>query len=138
MLSAEVAAAIEPAVEAAAGRFAQPTCGGRLLSDFADSEGRRLEDRLARMGVGREAYLRMVVFVDGRHTRGCQRRGVLAVSNPGGRLVAVCPAFLRAVHVDRRLSERIVIHETLHTLGLGENPPTTHEIDRHIIDRCGR
>jgi hypothetical protein len=29
------------------------------------------------------------------------------------------------------------IHEMLHTLGLGENPPTTSEITRRVEMRCG-
>jgi hypothetical protein len=30
-----------------------------------------------------------------------------------------------------------VIHETLHTLGLGENPPSSAEIDSAVARRCG-
>jgi hypothetical protein len=34
------------------------------------------------------------------------------------------------------LASRMVIHEMLHTLGLGENPPSTHEITSRIARRC--
>jgi hypothetical protein len=30
----------------------------------------------------------------------------------------------------------MVIHEMLHTLGLGENPPSTFEITARVRDRC--
>ena len=30
----------------------------------------------------------------------------------------------------------MVIHEMLHTLGLGENPPAPSEITRRVNDRC--
>jgi hypothetical protein len=136
-LSAEVAAVVEPAVAGATRRLAQPECG-RLLGDFQDREGRSLEERLAVLGVGREAYLGLLVFVDGRHSWACQRSDVLAVTNPGGRVVAVCPSFLRAVHQDRGLAEGTLIHEALHTLGLEENPPSSREINRHVFERCGR
>jgi hypothetical protein len=132
-----VAAAIEPAVSAATRRFSEPECG-RLLGDFADRQGRSLEERLAGLGLAPRAYLGLIVFVDGRHTRSCQRSNVAAVTNPGGRVVALCPVFLHLVHLDRRLAERIVIHETLHTLGLEENPPSSLEINRRIFERCGR
>jgi len=136
-LSDQAAAAIEPAVLGATRRFAEPECG-RVLTDFADREGRLLEDRLADLGVDREAYLGLVVFVDGRNHRACHRSAVLAVTNPGSRLVGICPAFYRTAHEDHRLAEGILIHETLHTLGLGENPPSSQEINQRIFQRCGR
>ena len=34
------------------------------------------------------------------------------------------------------LAEAMVIHEMLHTLGLGENPPTTFEITDRVLSRC--
>jgi hypothetical protein len=34
------------------------------------------------------------------------------------------------------LAEAMVIHEMLHTLGLGENPPTTFEITDRVMARC--
>jgi len=136
-LPADVAAAIEPAVVAAIRRFSEPECG-RLVDDFTDPQGRPLGARLADLGLERAPYLALVVFVDGRNTRSCQRRGVLAVANPGARIVALCPEFLRAVWLDRGLAEAIIIHETLHTLGLAENPPSSLEINHRVFQRCGR
>jgi hypothetical protein len=34
-------------------------------------------------------------------------------------------------------AEIAVIHEALHTLGLGENPPDSREITRRVAERCG-
>ena len=39
---------------------------------------------------------------------------------------------------NRQTAEIIVIHEFLHTLGLGENPPTSEAITAQIALRCGR
>jgi hypothetical protein len=130
-------ATVEPAVIGAIRRFSQPECG-RLLDDFTEPQGRPLEARPAALGLERGAYLALVVFVDGRNMRSCQKATVLAVASPGSRVVALCPAFLRAVRLDRGLAEAIVIHETLHTLGRAQNPPSSFEINNRIFRRCGR
>jgi hypothetical protein len=136
-LSNGVAVHVAPVVALAARRLGEPECGG-LLTEFTDERGRPLEQRLVEPGIAREAYLGYVVFVDGRNTRACQRSHVLAVTNPGGRVVALCPSFVRVVREDRGLAQAILIHEMLHTLGLGENPPSSCEINRRIFERCGR
>lgn len=33
-------------------------------------------------------------------------------------------------------AEAIVIHEMLHSLGLGENPPTSDYITSRVMERC--
>ena len=33
-------------------------------------------------------------------------------------------------------AQAIVIHEVLHTLGLGENPPSSTEITARVLARC--
>ena len=83
-------------------------------------------------------YLSLVVFVDGRNHGGCQRRGILAVTNPGSRVVGLCGSFYRTANEDPALAENIVIHEALHTLGLEENPPSSQEINKRVFERCGR
>jgi hypothetical protein len=136
-LAPDVAARVEPVVLAAAQRFAAPECS-QLLDDFADARGRLLRERLSVLAADPEAYVGLVVFVDGRNYRACQRSAVIAVTNPGTRIVGLCPAFYRAVRNDRGLAEGIVIHETLHTLGLEENPPSSREINERVFQRCGR
>jgi hypothetical protein len=37
---------------------------------------------------------------------------------------------------DPGLSASLIIHESLHTLGLGENPPSSSEITQHVERRC--
>jgi hypothetical protein len=136
-LPSDEAVRLEPAFASAAQRLTEPGCG-RLLEDFADARGRSLESRIDELGLDRASYPSLVVFVDGRNAQACQRGNVLAVTNPGGRVVAVCPAFFRTLREDRRLAEDILIHEMLHTLGLGENPPSSLEINRRVFERCGR
>jgi len=38
---------------------------------------------------------------------------------------------------DPGFATNVVIHEMLHALGLGENPPTSEEITRQVVKRCG-
>ena len=55
---------------------------------------------------------------------------------PGSKVVYVCPEQFRKVSRQPRKAQATVIHELLHTLGLGENPPSSREITRRVIERC--
>src|SRR5262245_33134077 len=111
----------------------------QVLTDFTDAAGRRLDDRLAGMGQEMPAYLGSVFFVDGSATRPCADRQVLAWTTPGSRAVSVCPdqftEFQRGRIGD---AANLLIHETLHTLGLREGPPDAREITARVQSRCGR
>ena len=69
------------------------------------------------------------------HGRPCQRGDLLvAYTSPGQRVVYVCGS--KFVHplfrLDQRLAELLIIHELLHSLGLGENPPTPGQITKQV------
>jgi hypothetical protein len=52
--------------------------------------------------------------------------------------VFVCsPHLWQAYKINPARIEAFVIHEMMHTLGLGENPPSPPEIDAQILKRCG-
>jgi hypothetical protein len=125
------------ALEAASARFADAECS-RVLTDFEDGDSRSLADQLSSIAVDIQAYLRMVTFIDDmRHPR-CAS-GVLAITAPGSRVVRVCADELKRINPHK--PEYVVasfIHEILHTLGLGENPPSSKEITKRVIARCGR
>jgi hypothetical protein len=59
------------------------------------------------------------------------------VTTPGSRAVFVCTNrftdFAKRSPVE---AEAIVIHELLHTLGLGENPPSSDEITEAVLEAC--
>ena len=99
---------------------------------------RRLQVRRFRsyLGMDGPAYLRVVVFLDGDGRRACDRDGVFAVASPGNRIVHVCPRFRERENRDPRFAQAVVIHEALHTLGLGENPPTSDEITARVLQAC--
>ena len=125
------------ALEAASARFADGDCS-KIFTDFEDGSGRSLGDRLSVVAVDIHAYLKMVTFIDDTRHRRCVS-GVLAFTVPGGRVVRVCTEELKRIHaLQFEYAVASLIHEILHTLGLGENPPSSLEITRRVLSRCGR
>ncbi len=126
----------------AAARLEEPECG-RLLTDFKDRRGRTLRENLEPLGLSASEYLRRIAFLDGTALPRCRRLDVVMTTAPGLPRVFVCPADgqlnSRLSRIEFRsgsLAEAMVIHEMLHTLGLGENPPSTFEITERVRDRC--
>jgi hypothetical protein len=127
----------------AAARLESAECR-QLLTDFKDGKGRTLESNLEPFGVSPARYLLDLPFVDGSPLPACKAPAVAMAVNRGMPRVYVCP--LGPGRVNSRLSrieftsgslaEAMVIHEMLHTLGLGENPPTTFEITARVRERC--
>jgi hypothetical protein len=136
------ATAVERALAGAAKRLQAPECQ-KLLTDFSDAEGRTLQEKLEGLGVSIPDYLQTISFLDGSATRSCKRGEVLMVATPDMPSVYVCRAdgraFSRLAQTGFRnpwLVESILIHEMLHTLGLGENPPTSQQITWQVQQRC--
>ncbi|MFN7914573.1 MAG: hypothetical protein U0Q55_04490 [Vicinamibacterales bacterium] len=124
---------VERAVTGAAERLATPRCSA-VLSDFADSEGRTLREVLEGRGLTAREHMKTLWFLRGDDQKACRSRATSAFTVPGGRLVFVCPTvFRRPVSVH---AEVLLIHEFLHTLGLGENPPTSDAITAQVARRC--
>jgi hypothetical protein len=56
---------------------------------------------------------------------------------PGSREVYLCiDALKRTWQQKPTYVVAAFIHEMLHTLGLGENPPSTQEITRRVLQQC--
>jgi hypothetical protein len=112
----------------------------RVLTRFQDASGRTLDSNLEALGTSPQGYLRYVLFYDGSASPACKAKGsknVFAATAPGSRVVLVClPQFRAALARQPFHGEAVVIHEMLHTLGLGENPPTTEEITRQVMGAC--
>ena len=67
----------------------------------------------------------------------CKRDGILAYTAPGSRAIYLCGrTFLRAAQREPEEARAVVIHEMLHLLGLGENPPAAKEITHRVKQRC--
>ena len=78
----------------------------------------------------------MVLFIDGSRETACCA-GVFAFTVPGSRVVRLCiDEVKRTALQDRRHLPAAFIHESLHTLGLGENPPSSSAITRRVRAAC--
>jgi hypothetical protein len=140
-LSSWDAGVVERARAGAAKRLLDPQCLA-ILDEFKDANGDTLRRKLDGLGLTASGYLRQVPFVDGSGLRSCRPEGVLMVASPGRATVYVCPAgsvsrlSREAIRHPPR-AEFALIHEMLHTLGLGENPPSSEHITRRVERRCG-
>jgi hypothetical protein len=111
----------------------------RVLSEFHDLAGRPLSRRIEEIGLPADRYLGELVVVDGDRRAICQSSRVLAATRPGSREIAFCGRrFVRAQMQNPDLAAAVVIHEALHALGLGENPPLPEEITGRVLELCGR
>ena len=134
-LSSIYAATLERARESAARKLERPDCQ-RVLDDFRDAAGRPLTEKLATFDRSAADYLRMIPFLDGSSERLCRGGRAELFTVMGIPRVFVCPSFADKQIRDPWTAENMVIHEMLHTLGLGENPPSSGEITRRVNDRC--
>ncbi len=132
----EIDGSLRQVIGRVARRLASPACQ-QVLSDFTDPAGRLLRSRLDELGLTPEAYLNWLFFYDGSSSSRCSRPGVAAFTFPGSRVIFVCP---RQFHFESRRdpfwTEALIIHEVLHSLGLGENPPSSREITARVVSRC--
>jgi hypothetical protein len=80
--------------------------------------------------------LESLVFIDGSWDGVCRKGRAALTTAPGSRVIHVCPGFTQLQLRDPDLSAVLVIHESLHALGVGENPPRSSEITQRIERRC--
>jgi hypothetical protein len=129
-----VARAVEHAAEKLSGAECQ-----EVFSDFRDADGRTLQQNLDRLGQTGVGYLHWTLFYDGTGKHVCEVRQILASTSPGSRTVFICAAqFSIVAKHDPGLAAALIIHEELHSLGLGEGPPDSKEITARVIARCGK
>lgn len=128
---------MRPSIDEAFRRMTDSRCQ-EILTDFRDPQGRTLDLNLKSTGQGLPAYLGWVIFYDGRSTPPCEDRRTLAWTNPGSRAVLVCwDQFAVSQRTNFGYTANTIIHETLHTLGLGETPPDPRQITAQVAARCG-
>jgi hypothetical protein len=122
------------AIRGAARRLADPRCQ-ELLGVLQDRRRQPLRAVLDAQGLSAPEYLGRLFFFDGTQS-GCKGRR-LAYTEPGSHVVFVCGSeFSGMYQQNASQAEVAVVHETLHCLGLGENPPAWHEINSWIEAAC--
>ena len=129
------ARALRRALDDASLRLIVPECAS-LLADFRDLDGHPLRVRLDAFSVDAREYLHWIQFHDGSDPP-CGNGRTLLYTSPGSRVVRACSlAVERAGWTGADHLSTTVIHEMLHTLGLGENPPTSEEITANVRRKC--
>jgi hypothetical protein len=117
-------------------RLERPSCQ-RIYTEFADTTGRPLRDVLEEAGTSGPEHLDTLLFYDGTGMPRCTSGTTLAFTFPRSPIVFICAArFTSTAFQDPLLAEAAVIHESLHALGLGENPPSSSEITGRVMSRC--
>lgn len=108
-----------------------------VFGDFTTPSGEPLSAVLEARGETPGRHLARLLFLDGSSHPRCRSGAVAAFTSPGWRVVYVCSAVFRGRLESRSAeAEMVLIHEALHTLGLGERPPTPQAIQDRIYARC--
>jgi hypothetical protein len=98
--------------------------------------GRTIRARLDLLGETPGHYLTRVTFREAVDHR-CHDPTRLAFTFVGSLEVFICGTqFWRKYQEDSRYVEALIIHEMMHTLGLGENPPSPDEINARVRKCC--
>ncbi len=125
------------AVTLALRKLSEPRCQ-QIFNDFHDTAGAPLQSRLDALGYSGSHFLETLRFANGERTEPCQSTKVLAATAPNSHVIFLCGLqFFQRQRTSPEFSAALVIHEMLHSLGLGENPPSSNEITMRVIDRCG-
>ena len=129
---------VRVAIEGAMRRLDAPACRG-LLDELRDEKGRPLASKLGTIGLDPRDYLANMHFHDGDDQQACHTDSVtVAFTQPGSRVVYICSRrFAESFPRNSSAAEISILHEMLHSLGLGENPPSPSAISRLVRDRCG-
>jgi hypothetical protein len=123
---------VHRAVHLAIARLARPSCAA-IFEEFLLPDGRTVQSELDRRAIGPREFVQSLLFVDGSRATACQNGRSVLITTPGSLLIRVCPGFAQLS--SRRLAS-LVIHEALHALGLGEDPPSSRDITNRVERRC--
>jgi hypothetical protein len=109
----------------------------KLLTEVTDGSGLPLAQNLESLGLTAAEYVDVLLFLEGASQSACQSGAALGGTRPGSRVVFLCgERFARTVRSNPRVAEAVIIHEMLHSLGLGENPPSSQEITSRVLKSC--
>ena len=128
---------VNDAILGAIRRVARPRCD-TVFTEYKDGAGQPLAANLAASGKTAGEYLAELRFADGTNMRQCDAEQVVAATRPGSHVIFICGSrFERQFRPDLAAGEIMIVHELLHSLGLGENPPSSMEITATVTARCG-
>ncbi len=130
--------AMQTALQFASRKLSTTRCQ-EVFADFQDPAGRTMSNNLETLGETASSYLALIRFYDMGEEGPCRKDLLLlAFTARGSHAVYLCGTRFRArVRQSPGRAAAVLIHEELHSLGLGENPPSSAEITDRVIDRCG-
>jgi hypothetical protein len=128
---------VKDSIDGAIRRLDQPSCL-RLFTEFKDSNGHPLTETLEAWGKNPSDALAGLYFVEGDGSPQCRDETTAAFTVTRSRVIYVCGTrFAERFARETKGGEILLIHELLHALGLGENPPTSAQITNTVMARCG-
>ncbi len=128
-------AALRRAIDLALRKLARPECAS-VYEDFTLQNGVTPRHVLDGLRMTPSELLESLVFIDGSWDRVCRMGRSALTTTPGSRVIHVCPGFAQLQSRDQERSAYLIIHESLHVLGLGEDPPSSSEITHRVERRC--
>jgi len=136
MRNERTAAVVRRTLEAVSKRLTAVKCR-KIFADYRMASGLTLEDSLRAQDQSAATHLATIVFHDGSDLHRCANPNIVALAIPGKPEVHLCVAQFGKLQTSDPISaEAVIIHEQLHTLGLGENPPASREITQRVLAAC--
>jgi hypothetical protein len=133
-LNPQMRAALARALRMAVRKLSSAGCG-RIFSEFADSwqSPPSADDPVRTEGTLFDG----LDFRDGMPYGVCRDNRILAFTRPGSRSIYLCgDQFSHAAFINLEYAANILIHEGLHCLGLGEDPPSSKSITALVAADC--
>jgi hypothetical protein len=125
-------------VDEAGARLDRPGCALVLL-DFADGRtGLPLAQTLAASGLSASERVRALTFTKSPKPPRVGPLRIYAYTHPGDSEVFLDRSDFSRIVGRRGLAVAIVIHETLHTLGLANDLPSSEGITERVLARCDK
>jgi len=136
LVTGETSAVVRRALDGARARLTTPECR-QVFDDFVGQDGLPLADTVAATGQSPSNLLTGLHFADADDSVQCRKGDAIAVYTAvGSHVVYVCSTRFARLARKPGQAEMLLIHELLHTLGLGELPPTSGYITSVVTRRC--
>jgi len=123
------------ALDLAEAKLDRPGCRD-IYTEFVLPHGGTPQKVLDSMRMGPRSLLEHLVFMDGSRDPVCAAGHAGLTTSPGSFVIRVCPQFMPLYARDPPLSAILILHESLHVLGLAGDRPTSGTITHEVEWRC--
>jgi hypothetical protein len=107
----------------------------KVFEEFRLPGGSTPRQNLDQTGLSAEEFLGTLEWESGAVSGRCEPGALLATTREAKR-ISVCPGFAKIVASRPAFGATLIIHEQLHALGLGENPPLSTYITARVYHWC--